>query len=66
MTDQEVDHLANFVKQIPEQNRAVFLETLGRRLATSGDFGSNVVSRALLAAQRDVVGPRLGITFLVR
>jgi len=66
MTDQEVDQVANFVKQIPEKNRAVFLETVGRTLATSGDFGPDVVSHALLAAKRDVVGPRLATTFLVR
>jgi hypothetical protein len=66
MTDQELDQVLSFTKGIPQERRAVFLETLGHMLSTSGDCGPHIVSRALLSAQRDVVGVRLATTFLVR
>ena len=66
MSDEELQLVMTFTKGVPQQSRALFLETLGRILSTSGDCGPDVVSRALMAAQRDTIGPRLQTTFLIR
>jgi hypothetical protein len=66
MSDEELAAVAAAAKAIPSERRAKFLETIGHRLDNSGDFGDGVIARAIVNAERDVVGPRLGITFLVR
>jgi hypothetical protein len=66
MNDEELAAVAAAAKAIPSEQRAKFLETIGHSLVNSGDFGDGVIARAIANAQRDVVGPRLAVTFLVR
>jgi len=66
MTDEELDAVVGATRTIPPERRAAFLQNLGYALEHSADVGDGVVSRAIISTRRDLLGPPLLATFILR